>query len=109
MAHPVLISELSNDVEQLPPLDGVKSEDPRYEVRGQILQINEMGKAYFLFISDDTGERLAVFVNDQLPEPFAGAKSAKLNDRVVVQGPLFRTMKGKRSLRAEAVLPALNS
>jgi lysyl-tRNA synthetase class II len=109
MAHPVLISELSNDVEKLPTLDSISTEDPRYEVQGQVLQINDMGTARYLFLGDDNKERLAVFVNDKLAEPFAAAKSARLLDRVIVRGPLFRTMKGARGLWAESITPVLHA
>src|SRR5262245_1737456 len=48
--------------EGLPPEDGITPESPRYACAGRLVQVNEMGKARFLFLRGDGGEMLQLYV-----------------------------------------------
>jgi lysyl-tRNA synthetase class 2 len=67
------------------------------------MQVNEMGKARFLFLRGDKGELVQLYVKADNAEAFAVAKELQLGDLVGVRGPLFRTRKEKRALKAEAL------
>ncbi|MFI5288294.1 MAG: lysine--tRNA ligase, partial [Polyangia bacterium] len=76
---------------------------PRFSVAGRLMQVNEMGKARFLFLRGDQGELVQLYVKADNAEAFAVAKELQLGDLVGVRGPLFRTRKEKRALKAEAL------
>ena len=67
----------------------------------RLVQVNEMGKARFLFLRGDGGEMLQLYVKADQAEAFAMAKELGLGDFVGARGPLFRTRKGKRALKCE--------
>lgn len=77
----------------------LSSSNPTYAVAGRLLQINEMGKAKFLFIRGDKGLLLQVYLKVDDTEAFALTSKLNIGDIIGVVGPLFRTKKGKRALR----------
>ncbi len=79
----------------------VTSSHPRYSVAGRLVQINEMGKAAFLFIRGDGGEMLQLYVKVDDAASFATVKSLGLGDIVGAHGPLFSTRRKKRALKCE--------
>ena len=85
----------------LPPEDGITPESPRYAVAGRLVQVNEMGKARFLFLRGDGGEMLQLYVKADNADAFAVAKELELGDFVGARGPLFKTRKDKRALKCE--------
>jgi lysyl-tRNA synthetase class 2 len=97
------ITDLPNE-EGLPPEDGIAAESPRYATAGRLIQVNEMGKARFLFIRGDGGHMLQLYVKADNADAFAVAKEQlALGDFVGVKGPLFKTRKGKRALKCESL------
>lgn len=95
------IADLPNDLATLPQEPAPEAE--RYSVAGRLVQVNEMGKARFLFIRGDRGEMLQLYVKADYAEAFAAAKDLHLGDFLGVTGPLFKTRKEKRALRAESL------
>lgn len=93
-----------DSVQQLPEDSGLSEASERYQVAGRLLQVNEMGKAKFLFIRGDRGEMLQLYVKADQQQAFSQAESLHLGDIVWVRGPLFRTKKGKRALRVEQLV-----
>ncbi len=87
----------------LPPEDGITPESPRYATAGRLVQVNEMGKARFLFIRGDGGQMLQLYVKADNADAFAAAKELALGDFVGAAGPLFKTRKGKRALKCETL------
>src|SRR5260370_38297398 len=87
------IAALPTDVTTMPPEDGITPESPRYAVGGRLVQVNEMGKARFLFLRGDGGEMLQLYVKADNAEAFATAKELSLGDFVGARGPLFKTRK----------------
>ncbi len=95
--------ELPNDIPSLPNEDGITHESPRYSLAGRLVQVNEMGKARFLFLRGDRGEMVQLYVKIDNAEAFAVAKELDLGDIVGVSGALFRTRKEKRALKVETM------
>jgi lysyl-tRNA synthetase class 2 len=95
--------ELPADVAALPPEDGIAAEAPRYAVAGRLVQVNEMGKARFLFLRGDRGEMVQLYVKADNADAFAAAKELSLGDIVGARGPLFKTRREKRALKAETL------
>ncbi|MCA1665203.1 MAG: lysine--tRNA ligase, partial [Myxococcales bacterium] len=89
--------------ENLPPEDGITPESPRYAIAGRLVQVNEMGKARFLFVRGDGGQMLQLYVKADNADAFAAAKELGLGDFVGAAGPLFKTRKGKRALKCETL------
>src|SRR3954469_15524257 len=56
------IAGLPRDVAALGPEDTITADAPRYAVAGRLVQVNEMGKARFLFLRGDRGEMLQLCV-----------------------------------------------
>src|SRR6516225_7736951 len=52
------IAQLPHDLAALPPEPEIAADAPRYAVAGRLVQVNEMGKARFLFVRGDKGEML---------------------------------------------------
>jgi lysyl-tRNA synthetase class 2 len=96
------IAELPNE-EGLPPEDGITTASSRYAIAGRLVQVNEMGKARFLFVRGDGGQMLQLYVKADNADAFAAAKELALGDFVGAAGPLFRTRKGKRALKCETL------
>ena len=92
------IVDLPNE-EGLPPEDGITPESSRYAIAGRLVQVNEMGKARFLFVRGDGGQMLQLYVKADNADAFAVAKELALGDFVGAAGPLFKTRKGKRALK----------
>lgn len=88
-------------VHSLPDDHHVTNSDPRYSIAGRLLQVNDMGKAQFLFVRGDQGIMLQLYVKADQADSFALAKQLHLGDIIGAQGPLFQTRKGKRALRVE--------
>jgi lysyl-tRNA synthetase class 2 len=96
------IAALPNDVTKLPPENELASDAARYRVAGRLVQVNEMGKARFLFLRGDQGEMLQLYVKADNADAFAVAKDQiQLGDFVGAAGPLFKTRKEKRALKCE--------
>lgn len=95
------IAALPRDVAALTPEDGITAESPRYAVGGRLVQVNEMGKARFLFLRGDGGEMLQLYVKADNADAFAAARELSLGDFVGARGPLFKTRKEKRALKCE--------
>jgi len=90
---------------------------PSYAVAGRLIQINEMGKARFVFVRGDRGEMLQLYLKTygdkdvaagldaaRLPvlnAAITAAATAGLGDFVGAPGQLFVTRAGKRALRVE--------
>jgi lysyl-tRNA synthetase class 2 len=91
----------------LPPEVGaeegaITATHPRYSVAGRLVQVNEMGKAAFLFIRGDGGEMMQLYVKVDDAASFATLKSVGLGDIVGAHGPLFATRRKKRALKCES-------
>src|SRR5581483_9119084 len=97
------IFQLPNDLAQLGPEDSVTADSPRYAIAGRLVQVNEMGKARFLFLRGDRGEMAQLYVKADNAAAFAVAKTLDLGDFVGARGPLFKTRKEKRALKAESL------
>ena len=100
----------ASDPSEVPglPLDSeVAPGHTRYAVAGRLLQINEMGKAKFLFIRGDRGAMLQLYLRAEHAEAFKASQSLQLGDFVWARGPLFRTRKQKRALLVEDVAAAV--
>jgi lysyl-tRNA synthetase class 2 len=97
------IAQLPHDLTALPPEPEIAAEAPRYAVAGRLVQVNEMGKARFLFLRGDRGEMLQLYVKVDNADAFAVAKTLSLGDVVGARGPLFKTRREKRALKAEAL------
>lgn len=95
------LAELPSDVATLTPEDGITPEAPRFAIAGRLVQVNEMGKARFLFLRGDRGEMAQLYVKADNAEAFTVAKELDLGDFVGAKGPLFRTRKEKRALKVE--------
>ncbi len=106
--------QLSHQIAELPgataaelltlPEDAeVSPQDPRYIIAGRLIQINEMGKAKFLFLRGDQGALLQLYLKADQAEAFLLSQKLDLGDFVGAKGPLFRTKKGKRALRVETL------
>jgi lysyl-tRNA synthetase, class II len=95
------IAELPRDVAELPHEDGLDASRPRYSVAGRLVQVNDMGKARFLFLRGDGGEMVQLYLRANDTGPFEVAKTLDLGDIVGARGPLFRTRKEKRALKVE--------
>jgi lysyl-tRNA synthetase class 2 len=104
--------------EGLPEESGIRRDaDAEYAVAGRLVQINDMGKARFLFIRGDRGEMLQLYLKTYGEKDFATGVTAEdlpalnravavadtlgLGDVVGARGRLFVTRKGKRALRVE--------
>ncbi len=95
------IADLPNDLATMPGEADVGASPTRYAVAGRLVQVNEMGKARFLFVRGDRGEMLQLYCKADNAAAFAVAKELHLGDFVGVVGPLFKTRKEKRALRCE--------
>jgi lysyl-tRNA synthetase, class II len=95
------VAELPRDISQLVPEDSIPADAPRYAIAGRLVQVNEMGKARFLFLRGDRGEMAQLYVKADNAAAFAVAKKLDLGDFVGARGPLFRTRKEKRALKVE--------
>src|SRR5689334_15915617 len=85
------LNELPSDVATLTPEDGITPDAPRFAIAGRLVQVNEMGKARFLFLRGDRGEMAQLYVKADNAEAFTVAKELDLGDFVGAKGPLFRT------------------
>ncbi|MDB4966575.1 MAG: lysS [Myxococcales bacterium] len=97
------IAELPVDVSVMTGEDGLTAESPRYAIAGRLVQVNEMGKARFLFVRGDRGEMLQLYVKADNADAFAAAKELGLGDFLGAEGPLFKTRKEKRALKCESL------
>ena len=95
------VRALPSDLTGMPNEPEIPVDAPRYAVGGRLVQVNEMGKARFLFLRGDHGEMLQLYVKADSAEAFAVAKSLDLGDIIGVRGPLFKTRKEKRALKIE--------
>src|SRR5438270_2851610 len=95
------IAELPSDLSQMKGEAEVEPTAVRYAVAGRLVQVNEMGKARFLFLRGDGGEMVQLYVKADNADAFAAAKRLDLGDFVGAKGPLFKTRKEKRALKAE--------
>jgi lysyl-tRNA synthetase class 2 len=93
------IAEVPRDATQLP--NEAPPEAPRYAVAGRLVQMNEMGKAAFLFLRGDGGEMIQLYVRVNQAAAFAQLAELQLGDIVGARGPMFATRKGKASMAVE--------
>lgn len=96
-----LPGKTDEEVKMLPEDIALDALSVRYAVAGRLLQINEMGKAKFLFIRGDRDAMLQLYLRADQAEAFSLSEQFHLGDIIGVVGPLFRTKKGKRALRVE--------
>src|SRR5262245_3386044 len=52
--------------------------DSRFAVAGRLVQVNEMGKARFMFLRGDRGEMIQLYVKADNAQAFAAAKTCDL-------------------------------
>jgi len=90
-------------VASLPQDSEITADHPRYAVAGRLLQVNDMGKAKFLFLRGDRGAMLQLYLRAEQADCFALSEHLGLGDIVWASGPLFRTRKEKRALRVESL------
>lgn len=93
------IAEVPRDGAQLPhepPADA-----PRYRVAGRLVQVNDMGKAAFLFLRGDEGEMIQLYVRVNQAQAFAVFKQLDPGDVVGACGPMFATRKGKAAMAVD--------
>lgn len=95
-SDPAAVAALPQDSELTPA-------QTRYAVAGRLLQINDMGKAKFLFLRGDRGAMIQLYLRAEQGEAFKLSEQLGLGDIVWAQGPLFRTRKEKRALRVEGL------
>ena len=93
------IHEVPRDPAGLP--SDATPESPRYAVAGRLVQVNEMGKAAFLFLRGDRGEMIQLYVRVNQPEAFGLIKELHLGDIVGARGAMFATRKGKAAMAIE--------
>jgi lysyl-tRNA synthetase class 2 len=97
------LRDLPADVATMPSEPEIAADAARYAVAGRLVQVNEMGKARFLFLRGDQGEMLQLYVKADSADAFAVAKELSLGDFVGARGPLFKTRKEKRALKVETL------
>ena len=74
-------------------------EGKRVRIAGRLLMIRRMGKMNFATMNDGTGRFQVIFKRDELSETaFAAFKQLNLGDIVGVEGDLFTTQKGEKSV-----------
>lgn len=73
----------------------------RYSIAGRLLQVNEMGKAKFLFLRGDKGILVQLYLKADNQEAFELSRHLSLGDFIGATGPLFATKKKKRALKIE--------
>jgi len=97
----------------------IRPEHAEFSVAGRLVQVNDMGKARFLFVRGDRGEMLQLYLKTFSEKDFptgvtaealpllnasvAVANTLGLGDVVGARGRLFMTRKGKRALRVESL------
>ena len=83
-------------------LDKIRAEfeeDKRVRAAGRLMMIRRMGKMSFCTMNDGTDHFQLIFKRDELEERlFAGFKQLNLGDIIGVEGPLFTTQKGEKSI-----------
>ena len=94
------IAALPREIANMPPENEIGADASVYKVAGRLVQVNEMGKARFLFLRGDQGEMVQLYVKADNAEAFAVAKTLDVGDIVGAGGPLFKTRKEKRALKA---------
>ncbi|MFI5291186.1 MAG: hypothetical protein ACHQ17_16105, partial [Polyangia bacterium] len=67
------IAELPRELSALPNEPEITADAPRFSVAGRLMQVNEMGKARFLFLRGDQGELVQLYVKADNAEAFAVA------------------------------------
>ena len=95
------IADLPTDLTQLKGEQEIEADAERFAVAGRLVQVNEMGKARFIFLRGDRGEMVQLYVKADNAAAFAVAKKLDLGDFVGARGPLFKTRKDKRALKTE--------
>ncbi len=75
------------------------AEGASVRVAGRLLMIRRMGKMNFCTMNDGTGRFQAIFKRDELSEAqFAAFKQLNLGDIIGVEGTLFTTQRGEKSI-----------
>lgn len=98
-----LPAQADDEVARLPGEAEIAADAPRYHLAGRLLQVNDMGKAKFLFLRGDRGAMVQLYLRAEAAEAFALSEDLHLGDIVGASGPLFRTRKGKRALKVESL------
>ena len=93
------IAEVPRDITGMP--NEAPPDAPRYAIAGRLVQLNDMGKAAFLFLRGDAGEMIQLYVRINNAEAFAVLKELHLGDIVGAKGAMFATRKGKAAMAIE--------
>ena len=87
------------DHEDLAKVRAEFEEGKAVRIAGRLLMIRRMGKMNFATMNDGTDKFQVIFKRDELSEAqFAGFKQLNLGDIVGVEGTLFTTQKGEKSV-----------
>ena len=87
------------DHEDLAKVRAEFEEGKAVRIAGRLLMIRRMGKMNFATMNDGTDKFQVIFKRDELSETqFAGFKQLNLGDIVGVEGTLFTTQKGEKSV-----------
>ena len=87
------------DHEDLVKVRAEFEEGKAVRIAGRLLMIRRMGKMNFATMNDGTDKFQVIFKRDELSETqFAGFKQLNLGDIVGVEGTLFTTQKGEKSV-----------
>ena len=87
------------DHEDLAKVRAEFEEGKSVRIAGRLLMIRRMGKMNFATMNDGTDKFQVIFKRDELSEAqFAGFKQLNLGDIVGVEGTLFTTQKGEKSV-----------
>ena len=108
--HGLSVTHTANQVHELigeRDNDALADDETEVCVAGRLMFKNEMGKAGFARIQDDSG-RVQVYVRKNMvgEDAFAGWKKLDLGDHVHVTGRLMRTRTGESTVKASAIVLA---
>ncbi|MDD6031023.1 MAG: lysine--tRNA ligase [Kiritimatiellae bacterium] len=85
--------------EDLAQVRAAFEEGKSVRVAGRLLMIRRMGKMNFATLNDGTDRFQVIFKRDELSEKmFAGFKQLNLGDIIGIEGTLFTTQKGEKSV-----------
>src|SRR5438552_1062453 len=65
------IASLERDEARLPPENEVAPDAPHFSVAGRLIQVNDMGKAKFLFLRGDKNELIQLYLKADYVDSFA--------------------------------------
>src|SRR3954470_21006374 len=68
-------AQLPAEIASMPPEAEILPDAPRYAIAGRLVQVNEMGKARFLFLRGDQGEMVQLYCKADFADAFTVAKT----------------------------------